>query len=564
MANHDPNDRPTPPAPGASPALDGAAAIVGLVERLATAQGRDDLAGELGELRASLAVAPVEVLIVGGPGQGKSSLVNALVGAPVCAVGAGGVTTATTTVRWGDEYGATIWREPAGTGPAQPEVTPYGQAVGLTTASANPANRWRLRDVELRVPSPLLERGLTLIDTPPVQQLWSPSVSRVISAMGRVAAVVLVTSAGAPLTAGELDLARLAAAACPRVIVAVNGTGTYPAWAAIVEQDELLLERRGVPAEVVALDAAPYWNDRGGLAPGPDPGMGRLATSLVTGAVLDREQSRISSAVTEAFWAADRLRLRLWAEHALLGDDDAIGSAAATVAGAAEHAATLAAPGAAWLTQLHDAAGQLRRDLRWDLEAEHRKLVELAITLPTVPDDPSRAVFHRRLADAIAHLQRMRKLSLRALAKAVAETMREEAATLSGALPQMPDAHALGLPRLDRLPAPPAGALRTLPLRERPTTSGGAGSIAPELHAWLDVAFDLVQRENDDGLDATVADLERRCSGRARELHRSLVEVHAAVLAVHGADPQHVWARRQVLDTELEQLATVEFQLDRR
>ena len=65
-------------------------------------------------------------------------------------------------------------------------------------------------------------------------------------------------------------------------------------------------------------------------------------------------------------------------------------------------------------------------------------------------------------------------------------------------------------------------------------------------------------------LDATVTDLERRCSGRARELHRSLVEVHAAVLAVHGADPQHVWDRRQALDTELEQLATVEFQLDRR
>src|SRR3954449_9041444 len=64
----------------------------------------------------------VRVLVVGEPKRGKSSLVNALVGAPVCPVGEDVVTRVPTVVRGGPEPRATLVLR-SGTSVAEPDST---------------------------------------------------------------------------------------------------------------------------------------------------------------------------------------------------------------------------------------------------------------------------------------------------------------------------------------------------------------------------------------------------------------------------------------------------------
>ena len=55
--------------------------------------------------------------------------------------------------------------------------------------------------------------------------------------------------------------------------------------------------------------------------------------------LLDTEHQRISRSLVDAFWAADRLRMRLYAERALIGDGEQIDSAADRLRRAARDAA---------------------------------------------------------------------------------------------------------------------------------------------------------------------------------------------------------------------------------
>jgi hypothetical protein len=530
-----------------SPALAGAAEIVSLVERLAERQGRDDLVNELVSIRSRLIVTPIPVLVVGGPGQGKSSLVNALVGAPICPVGVDRVTAAPAALAYADAYDAAVVTEATASrpdlGPRSRRV-PYGEAIALLQRDTNPDNAWRVRTVELGVPSPLLARGLELVDTPPIDDLWSPPALRVLTAMTSAAAVVLVSSASAELTAGELDLLRVAGALCPRLVVVVNGTETFPGWSAVVERNELLLEARGVSAEVFALDASAYWNDAGGMPPGPDPGMQELARYLET-VVLETEQTRITRALTEAFWAADRLRMRLSAERALIGDDAAIDAAATGLRAATAESMTLCGPDAAWSRTLQSGIRQLERDVDDDLEAELARL-ELEARAGRSPLE-----MHRRIADAVVHLQRVRKLALRALGRKVGDAFLAEANAIVSSLDIAPEAHALLFPRLDRPDLSSGRSLADLPV----------ASADPTATSWLQVVGSF-QRADNEAVAARVAhDLHATCATRAVELHRSLVEVLTSLTLLRGVGPDIVLRRRESLATDLAHLERLDWRV---
>ena len=124
----------------------------------------------------------------------------------------------------------------------------------------------------------------------------------------------------------------------------------YPDWASVVERNELLLEQRGISAAVFAVDPSPYWAANGGLPPGPDPGMQELAAHLER-AVLETEQLRISRALTETFWVADRLKMRLSAERAVIDNATRADAARTRLRSAAEAAHDLCSPDSAWLVR---------------------------------------------------------------------------------------------------------------------------------------------------------------------------------------------------------------------
>ena len=550
------------PAPTStwSPALAGAAEVVSLVRRLADGAGRDDLVAQLDRLRSDLRVRPVPVLVVGGAGQGKSSLVNALLGASVCPTGPG-ATTAAVAAHHARAYdgGLVFDRTSSEPGPSHRDV-PFAEAVGLASSTTNPDNDWALRLVQVGVPSPTLDRGLVLVDTPPITDVWTPAGTRLLRAASGASAVILVTSAATELTPGELDLLRAAAALCHRVVVAVNGTNAFAQWPSVIERNQLLLEQRGISATVIPLAAVPYWSDAGGLPPGPDPGMRALAAHLEESVLLETEHQRISRSLVDTFWAADRLRMRLYAERSLIGDTDGIDSASDRLRRAARDAEALCVPSAAWHDELTRGLRDLRRDVDHDLE---RELAGLRIEVAAASGGDAQRhhdahlVLHRHLADAIVRIHRVRKLALRELCKRVGDRFRDEWSRIVADLDVASEANSLLNPRLDRPALTGPASLGDIPLPPLPPPGRGPSASATA-DAWLRVVTDFVQADTADTLDRVAADLQHRCQLRAVELHRSIIEVATTLSMVRHLDPETILLRHEELENDLERLQSIE------
>ena len=73
------------------------------------------------------------------------------------------------------------------------------------TERGNPDNRLNVEQVEVRLPHPLLERGIVLIDTPGIGGLNAAHAAATLAFLPVADALVFVTDASAELTAPELE-----------------------------------------------------------------------------------------------------------------------------------------------------------------------------------------------------------------------------------------------------------------------------------------------------------------------------------------------------------------------
>lgn len=556
-----------------SPALAGAREVVALVRRLADAQDRDDLVAELDAVVADLSVEAVPVLLVGGAGQGKSSLANALVGAPVSLTSGQHATSVPMEIGHGASYSAQIVTEPAPGRGTEPDTRPvaFGDACALVSDEFNPGNERQLRVAKIAAPSSTLARGLTLIDTTPVTDAWSAPAPRLLRAAAGAAGVILISSAASVLTPGELDFLQVAGSLCSRLIVVVNGTNRFPDAARVLEQNELLLERRGIRAPTFAVDPSPYWSERGGIPPGPDRGMQALASHLEGSVVLDTEQQRISRALTETFWVADRLKMRLSAERAVIDNVAHLEDARQRLRVAAQDAHDLCGTTARWHALLDSRIAHLREDLDSDFDADLLRLRSFAGELVDASKangswDAAFASLHRELADTVAYRQRVLRFSVRACSREVTEEFHDEWSEIISATEISPEAHAMVTPRLSRAALSGPRPLADLSL-EPPEHDPGSRAVlttppepmADTLRSWVDAAETLVRLEMQSALARAAADIESRCGIRSLELHRSLVEVVTSLSLLGQLDPGAVTQRRRSLVDGLEQLHTVDF-----
>ncbi|HWE92232.1 MAG TPA: dynamin family protein [Pseudonocardiaceae bacterium] len=248
----------------ATPWLDALDQTIGACAR----HERLELADRLRRRRAQLVDPRLRVLVIGGPNQGKSQLVNALVNAPVCAVGDDLTTGTTTTIAHADTPSAVLVRAPAD---EQPDPTAIGAGPDrrpipidevpeqvTRTAVAGTASAPAVT-VEVGIPRKLLASGLVLIDTPAIGETDStraPAVSRALTTALRGADVVLLASdATAELSETELNLLSDVTKSCPNIIVALTKIDLSPWWRHIAERDRRKLADAGVPARLVPVSA---------------------------------------------------------------------------------------------------------------------------------------------------------------------------------------------------------------------------------------------------------------------------------------------------------------------
>jgi GTPase SAR1 family protein len=227
---------------------------------LAVACERPDLQRRLVRVQQRVEAPTVRVLVVGESKQGKSSLVNALVGAPVCPVADDVATAVPTVVRAGETPRAELvlaGSAVSAEAPAPADAATRRVAVSIDRVAARVAGRAAegLLQAEVELPRRLLAGGLEIVDTAGVGGVGTAHSATTIDLLPSADAVLVVSDASQEFTAPEMAFLQQAAALCPNVVCVVTKTDACPEWRRIVDLDRGHLAAAEVPAPVFAVSA---------------------------------------------------------------------------------------------------------------------------------------------------------------------------------------------------------------------------------------------------------------------------------------------------------------------
>jgi GTP-binding protein EngB required for normal cell division len=202
---------------------------------------------------------------VGQSKRGKSTLLNALLGTQILPTGVAPATARVTLVRHGDRDSARV------------RIAGEWHAIDPRSLSSyvlegkNPDNHLGVTEVEVSVPSPLLARGLCLVDTPGVGSIYLESVGATLGCAPHLDAAIVVLGADPPITGEELSLVEEIARDVEHLVFVMNKVDRVSDLERreAVRFTEAALTRvlRRPPGPIVQVSCV----DRlGGAGPGPD------------------------------------------------------------------------------------------------------------------------------------------------------------------------------------------------------------------------------------------------------------------------------------------------------
>lgn len=205
---------------------------------------RRDLTSRLSRLRVRLADPAIRVVVVGSLKQGKSHLVNALLGASVCPVHDDVASAAPAVIRYAEQAWAAVVR------PGQQRLEPVE-----VDRVAQEISGGQLVRAEIGVNRAVLSGGLVIVDTPGVDGLRSEHTSRTLAELAEADAVLAVTDALTELSPAELQFLRFATTICPNVLGVLTKTDLSPRWRAHLERNRMLIAQAGLAIPLVAVSS---------------------------------------------------------------------------------------------------------------------------------------------------------------------------------------------------------------------------------------------------------------------------------------------------------------------
>jgi hypothetical protein len=336
---------------------------------------RPDLDARLAAARDRLVDGRTRVLVVGEFKQGKSLLVNGLVGAPVCPTFDDVATAVPTVVRHADSLEVVL-------------VQPDGErvAVGADTLAdhvceqGNPGNREGWSHAEIGLPRPLLTGGLEIVDTPGVGGLSSVHGAATTAALPSADAVLLVSDAAQEYTAPELEFLAHAASVCPNVACVITKTDLHPAWRRIVELDRGHLARAGITAEIFAVSSTLRWHAvlSGDAEVNAESGFPELVAFLRKRVLGQADRLARRGVVHDVIAVTDQIAGNLLAERTAQQDPAAVAALTRELAAAQERATALKERFARWQQTLNDGVADLNADIDYDLRDRMKEISRLA------------------------------------------------------------------------------------------------------------------------------------------------------------------------------------------
>jgi hypothetical protein len=380
---------------GGQGTLDAVRSLVETGRQACAAYGRDDLGARLTAAAVALADPAVHVVVVGEFKQGKSSLVNALVGAIACPVADDVATAVATYVRHGDEPAAELILEsdPPRREPVPLESVPEwvvenenGGVPGsgpVTGAASNGASTTGSRDgrpkvvgVEVRLPSPVLSGGLVLVDTPGVGGLGSTHAAASLAASSMADALLFVTDASQELTKPELEFLRQAREMCPTVACVLTKTDLYPAWRKVRDLNEAhLANEPDTPVFPVSSALRTRALLTGDQDLNLESGFGDLLGFLrdrVQGTAADRSAADAAVAVVSI---CEQIEAQFEAERSALADPAEAQRVVARLTEVKQRVDTLRSTAARWNQTLSDGVADLTSDVDHDLRDRIRQVI---------------------------------------------------------------------------------------------------------------------------------------------------------------------------------------------
>lgn len=368
-----------------SNALARASALVEAGARACDAFERPDLGERLAKARRALADPAVHVVVVGEFKQGKSSLVNALVGGTVCPVDDDVATAVPTYVRYGKEPGAELIyrgdppeREPIALDQVRRWVVEDDLTADALVGPGTPEQK-QPAGVEVRLPRKLLAGGLVLVDTPGVGGLGSAHAAASLAAASMADALIFVTDASQELTRAEIDFLRKARELCPTVACALTKTDFYPFWRKIAGLNTAHLGDEGdvpvMPVSSALRARAVAANDTELNA---ESGFGELVRFLAKRVSAGAESVAASAAGAEVAAVCEQIQAQFEAERAVLADPEESQRVVAKLTEAKERAETLKSSLAKWNQTLNDGIADLNADIDHDLRRRIRGVIQEA------------------------------------------------------------------------------------------------------------------------------------------------------------------------------------------
>ena len=366
---------PEPAAPDVTTPTARLATLLGHVQAAARAHGRTDLEGGVRSAVDRLRRPETVVCVAGEFKQGKSSLINALIGIAACPVDDDLATAAVTVVRHGSRLEINVRRRVDGLLVTEPiAVERLGDFV---TERGNPENRLGVELIDIRLPNRLLERGWAFIDTPGIGGLNPAQAAAALAFLPAANALLFVTDASAELTQNERDFLSRATEACPLVLVALTKIDLYPAWRQIAAVDGQHLAAAGLGAtpmpvssvlRAAALKSADReLNDESGV---PD-----LLESLQTSVLEQATEGASRRAIDDGRRAIGQLRLPLERELEALRNPATSAAQQADLTAARERLQQLRGPAARWSQRLNDGFGDIAASADYQFRGAMRSIL---------------------------------------------------------------------------------------------------------------------------------------------------------------------------------------------
>ncbi|HEV3226151.1 MAG TPA: dynamin family protein [Acidimicrobiales bacterium] len=365
-----------------APAREAATSILEICASAADAYQRADLSERLAQTRARLVDPLFHVLVVGEFKQGKSSLINALLGFDVCPVDDDVATAVPTKLHHALAANATATVSPPDDAPegsvSTIEQVPFDEVAQYVTEAANPDNRRRIESVDVGVPSPLLEPGLVLVDTPGVGGLGSTHSAITIGALPMADAVLFVSDASQEYTRPELDFLQTARSLCPNVGCVITKIDFYPSWRKIVDLDQGHLAAANVEVPVLELSSAlrRLSQETSDAALDAESGFGPLEQYLGVEIVGKRESLVVRTAAAEMLSVVTQLESQFASERSALADPNRASELVHQLEIATDQGDRLRSTAARWQVTLNDGFMDLLTDVDHDLRSRLRQLTK--------------------------------------------------------------------------------------------------------------------------------------------------------------------------------------------